>query len=93
MNTPDNRKPLHHPQTASRIFSGEAVVISPSENMVRMFNLVGSRIWELSDGAHTVDEIVAALVEEYDVDSAQAREGVERFVDDLVGKNLIAFAE
>ena len=61
MTQPDNRIPMHHPQTAARVFSGEAVIITPAENKVRMLNTVGSRVWELADGTRTVDEIAGVL--------------------------------
>ena len=89
----DQRKPRHHPRTASRVFSGEAVVISPAENMVRMFNPVGSRIWELADGVLTVEEIAQRLTEEFAVDLTTAQAQVEQFVDELVAKDLLTFAD
>jgi hypothetical protein len=89
----DQRRPKHHPRTAARVFSGEAVVISPAENMVRMFNPVGSRIWELADGQHTVEEIARRLTEEYAVELSAAQAEVEEFVDALAAKGLLTFAE
>ncbi|OQA45906.1 MAG: Coenzyme PQQ synthesis protein D [Chloroflexi bacterium ADurb.Bin325] len=89
----DQRRPRHHPRTAARVFSGEAVVISPAENMVRMFNPVGSRIWELADGRRTVEEIARRLTEEYAVELAVARAEVKEFVDALAAKDLLTFDE
>ncbi|MBM4459727.1 MAG: PqqD family protein [Chloroflexi bacterium] len=92
MTQPDLRKPVHNPHTASRVFSGEAVIVSPAENMVRLLNPVGSRIWELADGAHTVEEIAAVLTEEYAIELPMARESAAQFLHDLAGKELIAWA-
>ena len=89
----DQRRPKHHPRTAARVFSGEAVVISPMENMVRMFNPVGSRIWELADGQRTVEEIARQLTVEYAVELPAARAEVREFVDALAAKGLLTFAE
>ncbi len=91
MDLPDDRKPTRHSRTASRVFSGEAVVISPAENVVRMFNPVGSRIWELSDGTRTIEQIAFALTQEYDVDLPHARQSVSTFVDELLTKQLLAW--
>ncbi len=88
----DDRRPVHSAATASRVFSGEAVVISPAENTVRMFNDVGSRIWALADGQHTVDEIGGILVSEYQVEREQAVAAVRRFVDDLLARGLLELA-
>lgn len=89
----DRRVPIHHPQTASRVFSGEAVIITPAENMVRMLNDVGSRVWELADGKRTVEEIAQALTEEFEVGLAEARASAAAFVDELVAKGLLTFVD
>ncbi len=92
MSANDNRKPIHHPRTAARVFSGEAIIISPAEHMVRMLNPVGSRIWELADGTRTVEEIAEVLAAEYDVDAAHARQSTQGFVADLVAKALLSWS-
>ena len=92
MESTTQRKPSHHPRTASRVFSGEAVIISPAENVIRMLNPTGSRIWELADGSRTVDEIVEILVAEYDVDAARAQQKALDLLSELDDKGLIAWA-
>jgi hypothetical protein len=92
MEAPDERIPTHHPRTASRVFSGEAVVISPAENAVRLLNPVGSRVWELADGTRSVEAIAVALTEEFEVDLPQARTSVAAFVEELMGKGLLTWA-
>ena len=86
------RRPAHHPRTASRVFSGEAVIISPAENVIRMLNPTGSRIWELADGTRTVDAIATMLAAEYEVDPAHARQSTQNFVADLVAKSLLSWS-
>ncbi len=93
MSQTDNRRPAHHSRTASRVFSGEAVVITPAENMVRMLNPIGSRIWELADGTRTMDDIATTLTGEFDVDFDHARRSVTTFVEDLAGRGLLSFEE
>ncbi len=85
------RVPAHHSRTASRIFSGEAVVITPAENKVRMLNPVGSRIWELVDGSRSVAEIVVVLTSEYDVDPQHAQRTTLELLDALAEKDLIVW--
>ncbi len=85
--------PLHHPRVAARVYSGDAVILSPAENMVRMLNPVGSRIWELVDGVRTVDEIAMALTAEFDVEYAEARRSTQEFLDTLADKRLVAWKE
>ena len=89
----DQRKPMHSPRTASRVFGQDAVIISPAENTVRMLNPTGSRIWELTDGSRTVDEIAFLLTKEFDVALPEARQQVAEFLADLEGKGLVGWAE
>ena len=50
---------------------------------------VGSRIWQLLKQHGSVDPIVAALVEEYDVNEEVLRSDVERLLSELVDAGLI----
>lgn len=88
----DMRIPIHHPRTAARVFSDEAVIISPDENTMRLLNKVGSRVWELADGTRTLEEIAVALTAEFEVDLPQARASVVAFVEELMGKGLLTWA-
>ncbi len=88
----DLRKPMHNPRTASRTFSGEAVVISPTENVVRLLNPVGSRIWELADGTATAEAIAVSLTGEFAVELDHARTSVATFLAELDAKRLLTWA-
>jgi hypothetical protein len=90
--SPIQRIPRHSAQVAARIFSGEAVVITPAENMVRMFNPVGSRIWGLTNGERTIEDIAAILTSEYSVESETATRQVNEFLEELACKGLVEFA-
>ena len=93
MSNIDIRRPIHHSSTASRVFGSDAVVISPTENMVRMLNPVGSRIWQLTDGSNTIEDIAVTLTQEFEVDLPHARQSVAGFVEDLVDRNLLDWSE
>ena len=43
-------------------------------------NATGAYLWQLLQSEQTEDTLVAALLETYDVEEAQAREDVRRFV-------------
>lgn len=53
---------------------------------------VGQRIWELLEQPRTVADIVAALVEEYDVSEAECTRDVTEFVASLEGHELVTRA-
>lgn len=83
-------KPTKHPRTASRLVDGEAVVVLPEENVVKVLNAVGSRIWDLANGTRTVREIIETIHQEFDVDRAQVEQDVIEFVAEMARGELLA---
>ena len=84
-----NRSPIPKPAIAARQFGLEIVAIDPRSNMVRMFNETGSRIWQLLDGSHSVEEIAHILAEEYAVSAVQAAVSVNTFLGQLQERGLV----
>ncbi len=85
-------RPLRNIRTTSRAFDDETVVIDPETNVARMFNEVGTRIWELADGQHTIADIAVILQTEYAVSKSEALEDVTLFVEALARRELVTFA-
>ena len=81
--------PAKNPATAWRVIEGEAVILSLDTKAFRGLNPVGSRVWELIDGQRNVDEIVEAVVREFDVTREQAAVDVTAFVRELQEKGLV----
>jgi hypothetical protein len=81
--------PVPHPQVAARVVDGTAVIVLASSGEVVMLNAIGSRIWELLDGARTAQDIVHTIVSEYDVTEQQARQDVEEFLQKLMQANAL----
>src|SRR5687767_14216255 len=50
---------------------------------------VAARIWLLLDGTRSIDEVVSALCDEYDVTREQAAADVAELVSDLEGVSLV----
>ena len=88
MNLLDKRA-VKHPRTASRVIGGEAVIVIAEENLVKVLNEVGSRIWELTDGTRTVREIAEVIYTEYEIDKDQAEQDVVEFVEELEKSNMV----
>lgn len=67
-----------------RTVAGETVVLPSGDeldlNMMITLNETGKFLWQRLEVGAEVDELVADLLKEYDVDEATARAGVERFV-------------
>jgi hypothetical protein len=86
------RRPVHSPNTASRVYGSDAVIIAPDEGMVRMLNPTASRIWQLVDGSRSVEDIAAILTEEYEINQSQARQAVVDLLNELAEKRLVNWA-
>ena len=57
-----------NPQTAWRVYDGEAVILLAQDSTLNTLNSVGTLIWEVSDGKTPVSAIVARICEEFDVE-------------------------
>jgi Coenzyme PQQ synthesis protein D (PqqD) len=77
-------------ETVSREIQGDTFIMDVTRSQLHDLNAVGGRIWELVDGQRTVDGIVDALVEEYDVDRERAGGEVLAYLEVLREKGLIA---
>ncbi len=87
------RYPKPHPQTTGRVIDGEAVLLMAdmSENWV--LNPVGSRIFELSDGTRSIEEIIARLADEYDVPPDEVARDTIHFLDELVARKVMIYQD
>ncbi len=88
-----DKRPVKHPRTASRVIDGEAVIVIPEGDTVKVLNDVGSRIWELADGTKTVGEIAGVIYDEYEVDRDQAKKDVVEFVEELINSEMMTLEE
>ena len=77
-----------------RTVAGETVVLPSGDeldlNMMITLNDTGKFLWERLEVGAEMDELVAGLLAEYDVDEATARAGVERFVAKLNENGFLA---
>lgn len=85
--------PRPHPQTAGRVIDGEAVLILADSSEVNVLNQVGSRIFELSDGSRSIEDITMIIAEEYEVSVEQADMDVREFILQLVDQSIIILDE
>ena len=77
----------------TRNLAGEAVLLDLASGTYFGLDEVGTRIWQLL-GEHGSDEpVVAALLDEYDIDEARIRSDLDRLVGELHGKGLVQVDE
>jgi hypothetical protein len=55
-------------------------------------NEVGSRVWELCDGSHSILQMIAILAEEYDAPEHEIERDVERLLAELADEKLVVFS-
>jgi pyrroloquinoline quinone biosynthesis protein D len=68
---------------ASRVLSGEALVVLIEQRELHRLNGVATRVWELCDG-RSVHEIAQEIVREFEVELDVALSDVLQFVERLV---------
>jgi hypothetical protein len=72
-----------------RELDGEAVLLSPIEGCSYNLNQVGTFIWKLLDGEHSVGDIAQSICQTYEVEYDQALQDVEHILVDLQENNLV----
>lgn len=77
------------PDALSASLSDGAVLLQLYTKRYFSLNETGSRIWSLLEQQATDEEIVDALVREYDVEKPEAARAVNQLLDDLVAERLI----
>jgi hypothetical protein len=67
----------------------QVVVVVPRSRAVHLLNETATRVWELLEPGATVDGLVEALVDEFEVDPAEARRDVEAVLSDMRQKDIV----
>lgn len=75
---------------SARTIGGETIVLDLPSSQYFAITGIGSRVFELLTEERTLDDLVAAILAEYEVDEAVARRDVEAFVDRLRQAQLLA---
>ena len=80
--------PSHSPKVVTRKTGNEYVLVPVSDNIANMNNVftlngTGAFIWDQIDGVKSVEEIIDALVSEYDIERTTASSDVLSFIDKM----------
>ena len=67
----------------------ETIVVDPRSREVHLLNETAARVWELLASPHSLDELAAALGEEYDAPAVELRAGVEELIGGFRDKGLL----
>ncbi len=86
-----NSNPRRHPDTAFRPVGDEGgLVVIPGRSEVKVLNPVAIKVFSMLDGNNSVEAIVAAVTEEFDVDNEKASSDVAAFLAELNDNGLLA---
>lgn len=61
-----------------------------ADGVMVTLNLLGTEIWKMCDGIG-IDELIARLLEQFEVEEDVLREDVRSFLDDLAAKGFIRY--
>lgn len=86
----DARRLKRNPDVSWRVIEGQAVLILNKEGEVQVLNELGTFIWERLE--EDPEEVVRAIVAQYEVTPEQARRDLEEFVDSLTASNAARLA-
>jgi hypothetical protein len=78
----------HSPSIVTRKTGNEYVLVPVTNNIADMhsvytLNETGAFIWDHIDGIRSVEDIIASVTEEYEIDYENASEDVFSFIDDM----------
>ena len=71
---------------------GTTVLLRLADGGYYALDDVGAFIWALCDGTHSVDDLIAAVLAEFDATADVVRADVKAFLDELADENLLASA-
>jgi hypothetical protein len=80
-------------EVAAKVMDGEAILINLSNGIYYSMDKVGAVLWELVEKNFSPEEMIAFIINRYDVESEQARTDVERLLKELVDEKLILEAD
>lgn len=85
--------PQPHPQTAGRVFDGEAVLILADRSEINVLNQVGALIFELADGQHSVADMVTAITTQFNVGREEAEQDTIDFLQELAELDVLVLKQ
>jgi len=67
----------------------QAVMMSIDAGLYYGLNAVGTRIWELLETPHTIEQLCLQVCEEFDVDARTCEAAVLKFMEQLVENKIV----
>ena len=84
--------PRANPDFTVRDIGEEMIFISSKGDVLHTIDPVGAFIWKNVNGERSVRDILAMLLQAYDVSSAAAQQDILRFFEELGQKEIVQIA-
>jgi hypothetical protein len=80
-------------EVAAKVIDGEAIIINLANGIYYSMDKVGGLIWDLLQVGYSLEEIMVAVTERYDVSREQVQADVQELVEELLRENLVSVSE
>jgi len=80
-------------EVASKVIDGEAIIINLANGVYYSMDKVGALIWDLLQAGCTLEEMILAVTDQYDVSREEAESNVRELVQELIQENLVVSTE
>jgi hypothetical protein len=80
----ENLYPVLTAQVAARIVEGQVIIVLADSGNVTVLNELGTSIWKICDGMHSVGNIVQEITTEYEVEFSIAMQDATEFIQQMV---------
>jgi hypothetical protein len=81
---------IRRPEVSANALPDQTVLLFQRDTSLAVpVNQVGAAIWEMCDGAHTVDQMVDKLAEIYDQERGRIERDAHAFLDELIGLGFV----
>ena len=80
-------------EVASKVIDGEAIIINLANGVYYSMDKAGAFVWDLLQAGRTLEEVIAAVTQHYDVSREQAESSVRELVQELLEENLVISSE
>jgi hypothetical protein len=77
------------PRCAWQVIDGSAFVVMPRDRMLHMLNEVGTHLWKRLEKERTLEDLVASVTEEFEVDADTAGKDVKEFLKEMMARGLV----
>ncbi len=85
--------PRAHPEVTQTDIDDEIILYNPADGATHALNLTAALVWELCDGAYTLDGIAAEVASDFNVPLTQALGDVEALIARLYALGLVEGVE